>query len=202
MKFKTLIVGLAGLGGSIAAPAYADTFDGPYVGVQAGWDRSEIAGAPAEALPLDAEASRDALVLGGYAGYNHKVGESFVIGAEAGFSGTVDDRIRAQSGGNPVTLDPRYSFDLSARAGYLVDEDTLVYLRGGYANTRVRATLDGEDGPERSSDNLDGWIVGGGIERALTDAISVRAEYRYSDLGSDGGSWDRHQALVGVTYNF
>lgn len=202
MQFKTLIAALAGIAGSIAIPAHADTFDGPYVGVQAGWNRGEIADATIEAQPLDAETSRDALVLGGYAGYNYTIGDNFVIGAEAGFSGTVDDKIRAQSDGSAITLDPRYSFDLSARAGYLVNEDTLVYLRGGYANTRVRATLEGADGPSRFSDNLDGWLVGGGIERAITDTISARVEYRYSDLGNDGGTWDRHQALVGVSYNF
>jgi outer membrane immunogenic protein len=202
MQFKTLIAGLAGLVGSIAIPAHAETLDGPYVGVQAGWNRGEIADAATETLPLDAEASRDALVIGGYAGYNHRIGKSFVIGAEAGFSGAVDDEIRAQSNGNAVTLDPRYSFDLGARAGYLVTEETLVYVRGGYANTRVRATVEGEENVVRSSENLDGWFVGGGVERAITDRISARVEYRYSDLGGEGGTWDRHQALVGVSYNF
>lgn len=202
MQFKILIAGIAGLAGTIAFPAYADTFDGPYVGVQAGWNRGEVADAATETLPLDAEASRDALVIGGYAGYNRRIGENFVIGAEAGFSGAVDDDIRAQSDGNAVTLDPRYSFDVSARGGYLVTKETLIYLRGGYANTRVRAKLEGEEGSVRLNDNLDGWFAGGGIERAITDRISARVEYRYSDLGTDDGRWDRHQALVGVSYNF
>ena len=39
-------------------------------------------------------------------------------------------------------------------------------------------------------------------ERALTDEISARLEYRYTDLGSDGGEFDQHQALVGISYNF
>jgi outer membrane immunogenic protein len=54
----------------------------------------------------------------------------------------------------------------------------------------------------RASDNLDGWQVGGGLEYAITDSISARAEYRYSDFGSTGGQYDRHQTLVGVSYNF
>ena len=45
-----------------------------------------------------------------------------------------DDELRGLSGGNALTIDPRYSFDLTARAGYLVNDKTLVYLRGGYAN--------------------------------------------------------------------
>jgi outer membrane immunogenic protein len=53
-----------------------------------------------------------------------------------------------------------------------------------------------------SSGNLDGWQVGGGFEYAITDHVSARAEYRYSDFGTAGGQYDRHQTLVGVSYNF
>lgn len=202
MQNKIILAALAGITATLAAPAQADTFDGPYIGVQAGWNRAETTDATIEAQPLDAETSRDALVIGGYAGYNHKIADHFVVGVEAGFSGTVDDKLRAQSGGNAITIDPRYSFDLGARAGYLVNDKTLVYLRGGYANLRVRTTLSSEDGTLQASDNLDGWQVGGGVERAITDNISARIEYRYSDFGNDGGQWDQHQALVGISYNF
>jgi len=202
MKSRIFFAALASAAAALATPAQADTFDGPYIGVQAGWSRAETADSTIEAQPLDAETARDALVIGGYAGYNHKLADSFVIGAEAGFSGTADDKLRAQSGGSAITVDPRYSFDLSARAGYLVDDRTLVYLRGGYANLRVRTTLSGADETLRASDNLDGWLVGGGVERAITDNVSARIEYRYSDFGNDGGQWDQHQALVGISYNF
>ncbi|UYV15410.1 outer membrane protein [Porphyrobacter sp. ULC335] len=200
---KSPLISIAALAvlGAAAAPAHADTFDGPYVGVTAGWERSEIADR-IDAQPITREASRDALVLGGYAGYNLKATDRIVIGAEAGFSAAVDDQNRAASAGKSLTIDPRYSFDLSARAGYLVTDKALVYVRGGYANTRVRTSLDGLTGPVTASDNLDGWQVGGGLEYAISDRISARAEYRYSDLGSNGGQYDRHQTLVGVSYNF
>lgn len=201
---KSPLISIAALAvlGTAAAPAHADTFDGPYVGVTAGWERSEIADS-IEARPITGEASRDALVLGGYAGYNFNATDRIVIGAEAGFSATVDDTARATSGGRPLTIDPRYSFDLSARAGYLVTDKALVYVRGGYANSRVRTTFTPATGaPVVSSDNLDGWQLGGGLEYAISDRISARAEYRYSDLGSNGGQYDRHQTLVGVSYNF
>jgi outer membrane immunogenic protein len=47
-----------------------------------------------------------------------------------------------------------------------------------------------------------GWLVGGGVEYALTEKVSARLEYRYSDFGNNGGDYERHQTLVGVTYNF
>jgi outer membrane immunogenic protein len=187
--------------GSASTPAHAETYNGPYVGVTAGYDRSEIAGR-IEARPINGAVSRDALVLGGYAGYNVKATDRIVVGAEAGFSATIDDRTSATSAGRSLTVDPRYSFDLSARAGYLVTPKALVYVRGGYANNRVRTTLATTGGPITLSSNLDGWQVGGGLEYAITDHISARAEYRFSDLGSHGGQFDRHQTLVGVSYNF
>lgn len=202
MKSKQVLLALAGLSGFLAVPAQADNFDGPYVGVQAGWNRAEVADRTVDAQPVDAEVSRDALVLGGYAGYNHKINDRFVIGAEAGFSGAFDDELRAQSGGNSLTIDPRYSFDLSARAGYLLNDETLAYVRGGYANTRVRAETVTGGVTTRASENLDGWLVGAGVERTVTDNISARLEYRYTDLGNNGGQYDRHQALIGISYNF
>lgn len=201
MKSPLISIALVAAIGAATAPAQAETYDGPYVGVTAGWERGEIADS-INAQPIAGEASSDALVLGGYAGYNLKATDRIVIGAEAGFSATVDDQTRAASAGKSLTIDPRYSFDLSARAGYLVTDKALVYVRGGYANTRVRTTLGGITGPVTTSDNLDGWQLGGGVEYAITDRISARAEYRYSDFGTNGGQYDRHQTLVGVSYNF
>jgi outer membrane immunogenic protein len=201
MKSPLISIALVAAFGAATAPAHAETFDGPYVGVAAGWERSEIADR-IETQPIAGDASRDALVLGGYAGYNFKATDRIIIGAEAGFSAAVDDQTRAASAGKSLTIDPRYSFDLSARAGYLVTEKALVYVRGGYANSRVRTALDGLNGPVTASSNLDGWQLGGGIEYAFSDRISFRGEYRYSDLGANGGQYDRHQTLVGVSYNF
>jgi len=202
MKVTILSVALVSTLAAIATPAQAQSFDGPYVGVTAGWNRSEQSDRTIASQPVDARASRDGLVLGGYAGYNRKLDERFVIGVEAGFSGAVDDQVRARSAGNALTVDPRYSFDLTARAGYLVSDKALVYVRGGYANTRVRTTLETPGGGVRRSDDLDGWVAGGGIEYAVTERISARAEYRYSDFQTDGGRFDRHQTLIGVSYNF
>lgn len=202
MNSKLLLAAFVSAAGLFAAPAAAETFDGPYIGVQGGWNRAETAVATSAGTVIDEEVSRDALVLGGYAGYNYKLTDRVVIGAEAGFSAAFDDDVRALSTGSSLTIDPRYSFDLTARAGYLVDDKTLVYLRGGYANLRARTSLATNSGTLRENDNLDGWLVGGGLERALTDRLSTRLEYRYSDFGNNGGEYDQHQALVGISYNF
>jgi outer membrane immunogenic protein len=201
MYKATLPLVLLGAAVAFAAPAQAETFDGPYVGVTAGWDRGEVSDR-INSQAINSQASRDSLVLGGYAGYNYKLSEKVVIGAEAGLTATVDDRIRGASAGQSLVVDPRYSFDLTARAGYLVTDKALVYVRGGYANQRVRTSLDTGAGLVRDSDSLDGWVLGGGLEYAITEKVSARVEYRYSDFGQNGGDYERHQTLFGVSYNF
>jgi len=177
-----------------AVPASAQVFEGPYVGLQAGWNHDKIGNASSDIGNLDIHDSRDSFTGGVYGGYNHQVAPNVVLGVEAGFNLGADDAVR----GNAAVIDPNYSFDLGARAGYLVNDKTLAYVRGGYENTRARIA----SAAGNSHDTFDGWSIGGGVERALTDTISARLEYRYSDLGSDNGSFDRHQALVGVAYHF
>ncbi len=200
---KILLISAAGAGLLFSAvPAAAETFDGPYVGVNAGWNRAEIADTLGDDIAIDEEVRRDSASFGIYGGYNYRLADKVVLGAEGGFSINADDDLFALSGGDAVQVQPRYNFDLSARAGYLVSDKALVFVRGGYVNERVRTEIVSEDELLRAEDNLDGWSVGGGVEYALTSNISARLEYRYADLGSDDGSYDRHQTLLGVSYNF
>lgn len=188
-----------------ATPAFAQDaqpFEGPFIGASAGWNRAEAAGRTEGGQPLDGEAARDSVVIGAFAGYDHKVLDRVVLGAEAGFSIALDDSSAGRSAGNQITLDERYSFDLTARAGYLVTDDVLIYARGGYANSRVRTEIEQAGGIASRSDNRDGWLVGGGAEYAISPNIRARVEYRYSDFGSDGRNSERHQTLVGVSYKF
>lgn len=102
-----------------------------------------------------------------------------------------------------IELDPEYTFEFSGRAGYLVSDNALLYLRGGYQNSRVEATLVEAGQPTlRDKDNADGWLVGAGLEYGIGNNLRTRIEYRYSDLGNEGGDWDRHQILAGVLWNF
>lgn len=202
MKYSTLAAIVLT---ATATPAFAqdsEPFEGPFIGASAGWNRSEASGRAEGGQPLDGEIARDSALIGAFAGYDHKVLDRVVIGAEAGFSFALDDSSSGRSTGNRITLDERYSFDLTARAGYLVTEDVLIYARGGYANSRVRTELEQVSGIVTRSDNRDGWLVGGGADYAITPNIRARLEYRYSDFGSNSADSERHQTLVGISYKF
>ena len=77
--------------------------------------------------------------------------------------------------------------------------DTLVYATGGFAYGGVRDTLGMEltslnasgaeaaasaSGADSRKTTLTGWVVGGGVEVALSRSWSAKAEYQYIDLGS------------------
>jgi outer membrane immunogenic protein len=188
---KNLMLVGAALVALSTAPAMAKSeFQGPYVGVQAGWNHD-----------IAINSKKDAVVGGVFGGYDQEVAPNIILGAEGGFSLGASDRI-GPSGANAATIDPEYSFDLSARAGYVVGEKNLVYVRGGYANTRGEVTTTVANVTTTGKKTFDGWFVGGGVERKLTDNVSARVEYRFNDIGSDNAKYQRHQALVGVAYRF
>jgi outer membrane immunogenic protein len=187
----------------ITTPAAAQTFEGPYAGVEAGWSQNKVGDLPTEVGRAAIGSSRDAFETGIFAGYNHHVADAVVLGAEAGFNIGFKDNVSGRSAaGAFASIDPETSFNISARAGYVLGEDTLLYVRGGYENVHGSVRVVDKVGSTYSKDSFDGWSVGGGVERAITERVSARFEYRYSDLGSDGGKFERQQALAGIAYHF
>ncbi|TIX51151.1 outer membrane protein [Alteraurantiacibacter aquimixticola] len=179
----------------LPATSLAQSFEGPYAGVQIGWNNDR---APLPDGAATSTQERDSFVGGIYAGYDHAVADNVVLGVEGGFQIGVDDRISGAN--NLVAVDQRYAFDISTRAGYVVGDSTLAYVRGGYSNSRVRLSDVSATGYE--TENLDGWFVGGGVEHKLINNVSARLEYRYHQYDFDEDDLERHQVLAGVSYRF
>ncbi|WP_420145194.1 outer membrane protein [Sphingobium sp.] len=188
---------------AIATPAAAqEAFQGPYAGIEAGWNKNKVGSADTDVGIANVHTSKDSATAGIFAGYNYKVTDKIVLSGEAGFSMGFDDQATRSGGGTLASIDPEYTFDVGVRAGYLVNDKTLVYVRGGYENLRASVRINDATATRYGKDNFDGWSVGGGVERMLTDKVSARVEYRYSDLGGGDAKFQRHQALVGVAYHF
>jgi len=186
---------------SVPAAAHAEMFNGPSVGVQAGWVENKIGDTRTNFGATSVGSSGDSATLGGLFGYDKQFGK-LVVGGEAGLNFGTSDKVTGGTSTTQVTMDPKRSFDLSARAGYLVMPKTLFYARAGYTNDRVRTTLTSASGTVSASEDRDGWLVGGGVEHALTTKVSARLEYRYADLSNGHGQYDRHQVLTGVVFHF
>ncbi|MFM2043392.1 MAG: hypothetical protein RLY86_1968 [Pseudomonadota bacterium] len=191
------------------APAMARSpFDGAYVGSFVGYTDGDV---DTRVGTIARDVGTDGFALGAYAGYGQTF-DSFYLGAEGevGYNwvdgeGTVNNAA--------TTFDTDWTYGLSARAGYVVGKDVLVYGRVGYQWTNAEGTS--TLGGVRTSfdETIDGWRYGGGVEVAVTDNLLARAEYNYIDYGAFqpqaavGGNVVRrspgeHALRVGLGYRF
>ena len=146
-------------------------------------------------------------MLGGIqAGYNHDFG-GLVLGAETDLqlSNIGYDEVPAPGITARTQID---SFGtLRGRVGIAADR-FLPYVTGGVAYANASISLAGPGGSVRVEDTYVGWTVGGGVEYAVTDNVSIKGEYLYLDFGAaDFGTGvdsdlTSHVARVGLNYRF
>ncbi|GBD50650.1 outer membrane protein [Methylopila sp. Yamaguchi] len=187
-----------------AAPAQGYSWSGAYLGAQAGygWSKSKNKNAP--------DTKPNGGIVGAYAGYNHQFdGSPVVVGVETDFNYD-DGEDRKSNGGVSVRNRKSWSGATRARVGYAFDK-FLAYGAAGvaYADQKVTAS----DGVVAGHDSKTavGYTVGVGAESAVTDNVTARVEYRYTDYGSDkyniGGeklksSTTENRLMGGVAYKF
>lgn len=191
------IVTLAGVSFA-ATPAHAQSFAGPRVELNTGYDSLRVNDGVA-ATPD----TLDALRVGGALGYDVAVGKGVIVGAEAGFGYDIAGSKSWVQGNTATRVTAGYDFDVSLRAGVKVGPTSLVYVKGGYANSQARArlTVGGTTGTTttRIKDDADGYRLGAGVEQAFGENVYAKAEYRFTDYGD---KFTRHQLMVGLGYRF
>jgi outer membrane immunogenic protein len=192
------------------APVPVFTWTGFYAGVSAGygWSDTDIttsgnaantrANVAALARPPSLSTEQDGFIGGAQVGYNLQFG-MFVAGIEADISYT--DLSSDVTYASPVTFgaalagtrstfsqDLDYLGTVRARVGVAFDR-VLVYATGGFAFGGVDYNADFFNSAGvlqfngNHSDTQVGYTVGGGVEYALTNNLTFKAEYLYYDLG-------------------
>ena len=175
-----------------AGPAFDWT--GFYLGIQGGYQAGESrvtefflpSGVPTGYTP---HTDMDGLTGGGHIGYVYQTG-SAVFGVEA-------DAELTNIGGTHTTpssifgITQQWQASLRARLGLAATDRLLIYATGGLAVTGLDNTADYLPGPFAKEWNgiAAGGTVGVGAEYAISDHLSLRAEYRYSDFGSFDFDW-------------
>ncbi|MEW6255014.1 MAG: outer membrane protein [Pseudomonadota bacterium] len=164
----------------VAQPAPVFSWTGFYIGGNAGYSWGSDSGALGG---LNA----DGWLAGGQIGYNYQFQNNVLVGLEADIQG-------GDVSGGALGLDSKLDYlgTVRARVGYAFDR-VLPYVTGGLAYGRNSIT---DYGFESANTHV-GWTAGGGIEYALTNNWTARAEYLYTDLGSK--TYDNIGADVGVT---
>jgi outer membrane immunogenic protein len=218
MKYETLrrlagsMVGLSLLAGSAAsaadlapapiAPPPVFTWTGAYVTLQVGgaWSQTSATANAGWNTGFHGAGAFGGLNVGYNLQYN-----AFVLGlqAEYNFAGTTGNTFAYPLG---VTNSVRQFGSVDGRLGYAFDR-LLVYAIGGFAYGDIRHTMTpaiafatGTPGHVLDfGSSAYGWDVGGGLEYALTNNITARAEYRYYNFGTKG--FTETVSLLGFPYH-
>ncbi len=200
MKKLSFVAAIAAA--TVATPAMAQDLD-IYAGGIVGYDSVEVeAGGVSE--------SSDDVMYGIVAGADYQINNTFFIGLEGEYSDSSvsEDAVLL---GDDYSLKADRNLYVGARLGGALAAGTKVYIKGGYSNFKVSGYVSPEDLDTdfKASDDLDGWVIGAGVEQSITDKFRVRAEYRYTDYGDTelfgydtGLETSRHQGVVGVLYSF
>jgi outer membrane immunogenic protein len=240
--FGRLVLFLAlAIGGSPVTPAAAQSYDwtGFYLGGQVGaqWLNSKSSfnfpGSPG--LPASGRKTFNdtSFMGGGQTGYNWQLSRvPLALGVEADLVGANHDThgVIFRYGNVVDHFDGRSELDVQGsirgRVGWAINRALLYATSGvgfgaGQATTIVTRDTVGSAN-FGNSETLVGWTVGAGVEYALPFSSHwlLRAEYRYTDLGSikvsspgitfpaAAGSWTAkadfrtHAAIFGVNYKF
>ncbi len=228
MKKTVVTVALASLA-SFAPAQASETHDwsGIYGGLYVGSTKAEATWTGVDdnvsslSADVDESYSGTAADLGGFLGLNFQ-SDQLLIGVEGNF-GMFDSNETVHldgSEGLDLTSQTESIGSVRARLGYALGE-SLFYATGGIAMSNFTQTWDdGGIAPQFEITPVEvemktGWVAGAGMEYAVTEQVSVRAEALYFDFGSKEGTafgldevdtfevkQTATSVLVGVAYHF
>ncbi|WP_018429047.1 outer membrane protein [Hoeflea sp. 108] len=198
----------------------AGRWNGAYVGAQVGygWGNASYNYNLAESTT---KFDSDGFIGGLTAGYNWQRNR-IVLGVEGDLSianvdgGIFTDTTPCLTFGQACSSELNWYGTARVRAGYEFG-NLLPYVTGGLAIGGIKGTADFGACDSMSSCGYDrtkaGWALGGGVEWAMNDKLSFKAEYLRIDLGNpgivpnDAGQFDGSKLTfdtvrMGVNYHF
>ena len=167
---KTLIGAVAALLTLAAAPAMAQDFTGPRIGVTGGFDK---------------QAGAEGFNFGGVVGIDAPVVKGVTLGAELTLEDSTLDQGKAAA-----------NFDLgaNARLGVKLLDRVQAFGKVGYARTNFHAAGTG------LNFRAEGVRFGGGLEYALTKNLYTTVEYRRTEYGNNVAGRDSVIGGVGIRF--
>jgi outer membrane immunogenic protein len=179
------------------------TWTGFYLGVNGGWSWGDLSSSNFTA--------GNSGLIGGTVGYNMQLNQ-FVLGLEADLDGT--DMITTNTYGLGSNKFGTHALTTErVRAGFAIDR-ALLYVTGGYAGLQTTASFNDtvHNTSGWTSDWRNGGAIGAGVEYAITNNITAKAEYLYlpfSDSTYFSGTPDGETSSLslsilraGVNYKF
>jgi outer membrane immunogenic protein len=164
-----------------SAPLF--TWTGFYLGGQIGygWAGNNLSGGGPGFAFSGINYVPNGVVGGAHIGYNLQYSQ-IVFGIEGDIDGT---GINKSYNWGPLAFGSQIPVEgsIRGRLGLALDR-ALIYVAGGAAFAGVTNTYQSFFGYNSIGRSVAGWTVGGGLEYALFNNWSIRAEYRYADFGA------------------
>lgn len=156
-------------------------WSGFYAGFQGGYSVANMdasSGPYPGAMTQSYNLTSTGFLGGAHFGYNYQFGH-YVAGAEVDIEGMNHSSSGAGTLGTARQTDIDRQTSVRARLGW-AEGPWLLYGTAGW----VYAGGDSQVGGAAFSNRYSGWTAGLGIERAITQAATLRLEYRYIDYGT------------------
>lgn len=183
------------LAAGVVQHAQADSLEGwngCYVGVNAGYGSAPISGIDSNINAAIGSATATGSAFGGQLGCDHQVA-NWVGGVQLSLDKAhVTGSHQYINGSGPadrVTYDIKSFISITGRIGYMLQSNTLAYLKAGGAWTRTNhddsdpAPLFGAPYTGNKEVTRNGWLVGVGLEHKIKGNLSSYVEYNYMDFG-------------------
>jgi outer membrane immunogenic protein len=206
--------------GRAPAPAYVPPAPPPYL-----WTGCYIGGNIVEVSDVTTggttSGNNAGFAGGGQIGCDYQAG-AWVFGIRNMFDGTsLSKSVTFTEIPGSADSSTHWFDTLTARGGYLVVPNVLLYVQGGAAWTNTKVTFFDGTGAQigELSNDRTGWTVGGGVEWMFAPHWSVFAEYNFMGFGTRSAAFSAcgpgglvcdvfsakanlQDAVVGLNYKF
>jgi outer membrane immunogenic protein len=185
------------------------SWSGLYMGVQLGYagGNTSAESGPTGGFNQAYDYKSSGWLGGAHVGYNFQRG-NLVYGIEGDLEKSSQNGNGYGTRGFAHSTDLGWQGSLRGRLGLAFDR-TLVYGTAGWAFGDVKT----DKGFANYADVRNGWTAGVGVEHMLTQSLSARIEYRYTDFGKgnfgdpavnsiDRSTLDQHAIRAGLSLKF
>jgi outer membrane immunogenic protein len=220
---KLVLITLITLSASVFA-ADKINWTGPYVGFDAGynWARDSNTEFLTDGAPTDFTAKNkpNGGLLGINTGYNFLSNDKWLMGLGAEFKTYNTNDTVAWTSSSDITdtcctiaTSTEKKLSLLAKLGYLINNKTLFYVNGGWANAEIKRNYMDCCFTPPYKNWQDGWTLGAGGEYSIYQNLTAKIEYRYTDLGDkqisrptasvyEKQSFYQNELTAGIAYHF
>jgi len=196
-----------------ATPAFAQsTGISPRIEIKAGYNELRANSRLNDSNDIE-QGGQGEIGFGIEAGVDANISERALVGVYAGYDfPRINDCDTLFEDDDEACFRNKRNLTVGLRGGLRLDEGGVIFVKGGYSNTKLRLSYnDGDDDIFNESDSTSGWHVGAGFEVPVTGGFYIKGEYVYTryknvlqDLLEDTDRIDphRHQIMGGIGFRF